>query len=287
MKRFLATAILLFHALVSMAQGSLEIVPLRHRSAEQVIPVLRPLVQPGGVLTGQGYQLIVRTSPGNLAEIRSALAAIDTPQRRLMVSVRFDASDAASGGEIEARGSLRAGGLVLDNRQFANERPQASGRSQETQVEIRASSSRGSAGERVDQRVQVLEGGSAFIATGQSRPLTQRQVFSGPGGTRVQETTVMQTAESGFAVTPRLSGDIVTLEINPQREAFDPRAPGGAAAVRSERVQSEVSGRLGEWIELGSAAESGARSDAGLLSSRSAAMGSARRILVKVEALQP
>ena len=71
------------------AQG-LEIIPLQHRTVEQVLPVLRPLLEPGGTLTGQSNQLIVRASPRNLAEIRSALEAIDRPLRRLQISVRQD-----------------------------------------------------------------------------------------------------------------------------------------------------------------------------------------------------
>ena len=62
MKRFLLLLSLVLHAAVAAAQGSLEVLPLRHRSAEQVIPVLRPLVEAGGVLSGQGYRLFVRTS---------------------------------------------------------------------------------------------------------------------------------------------------------------------------------------------------------------------------------
>ena len=74
------------------AQGSLEIIPLRHRTADQVLPALRPLMEPGATLTGQGTQLIVRTSPANLEELRRALDEIDRPQRRLQISVRFEDS---------------------------------------------------------------------------------------------------------------------------------------------------------------------------------------------------
>src|SRR5678816_2921450 len=72
------------------APGSLEVFPLRHRTADQVLPALRPLMEPGATLTGQGTQLIVRTSPGNLAELRRALDDLDRPLRRLQISVRFD-----------------------------------------------------------------------------------------------------------------------------------------------------------------------------------------------------
>ena len=93
-------------ALPSLGQGSLEVIDLRHRTAEQILPDLRPLLAPGAVLTGQRNQLIVRTSPENLAELRRALEALDRPARRLVISVRFD--DAATG----ERAGFEAGGVV-------------------------------------------------------------------------------------------------------------------------------------------------------------------------------
>jgi len=275
MKRRLLLACFLAHALAAFGQGGLEIVPLRHRSAEQVIPVLRPLVEAGGTLSGQGYQLFVRTSPDNLADLRRALAAIDTPQRRLMISVRFDASADAERSGIEARGTLRSGEVTLSNQRFPAER---------TQVEARISSSRSASDDRVDQRVQALEGSRAFISTGQSRPLQQRQVYTGPGGTSVQNTTVIQNIDTGFEVLPRVSGNTVHLEISPQRETPGTLGPG---SVQSQRVSSSVSAQLGEWVELGGAIESGAGTASGTLSSREVRSSGTRRVWVRVEELRP
>jgi len=218
------------------AQGSLEIIPLRHRTLDQVLPVLRPLLEPGGVLTGQSNQLIVRASPRNLEEIRAALAAIDTPPRRLLISVRFDY--AAQYGErgIEARGTLRPG---------------------RSRAELRVEDARAEDEEHVDQRVQVLEGGRALIASGESRPL-------GAG------TLGAQDLITGFAVVPRVAGGNVILEIEPQREV-----PGDLpGSARSQRVSSRVSARLGEWVELGGAVSAGARDGR-------------RRVWVKIEEIGP
>jgi len=97
MKLFLP--VLLFLSQAAFGQGTLEVIPLRYRTADHVIPVLRPLLEPGGALSGQFNQLIVRASPANLAQIRQALEAIDQPQRRLTISVRFDsAEDRVRGG---------------------------------------------------------------------------------------------------------------------------------------------------------------------------------------------
>ena len=68
---------LLLLPLLALAQQEMEIVPLRHRTTEQVIPSLQPLVEPGGVLSGFGDQLIIKASRRNLEQLRQALSAID------------------------------------------------------------------------------------------------------------------------------------------------------------------------------------------------------------------
>src|SRR5258706_3150404 len=95
-------AVLTLLASGALAQNTLEIIGLRHRMAGEVIPSLQPLLEPGASLSGQGSQLFVRTSPGNLAELRRALQAIDRPARRLLISVRFDSSLEAASRGIEA-----------------------------------------------------------------------------------------------------------------------------------------------------------------------------------------
>ena len=238
MSRFLL--VVLLFASSAFAQSSLEVIQLRHRTAEQVIPVLRPLLEPGGALSGQYSQLIVRTSPGNLAQIRAVLDSIDQPARRLMISVRFDAAQesARSGVQTDARISNRG-----------------------SSANLRIEDSRSSRSEQVDQRIQVLEGGQAYISTGEAR-------IYGQAGT-------------GISVMPRVSGNSVTLDIAAQQDAF---TRGGA--IQGERAVSTVSGRLGEWIELGGASGASSRAHSGILSSRERSMAGNRGIWVKVEELR-
>jgi type II secretory pathway component GspD/PulD (secretin) len=220
----------------SAGQNPLEIIPLRHRTAEQVLPALRPLMDPGATLTGQGTQLIVRTSPANLAELRRALEAIDRPLRRLQISVRFDdALDAALQG-VEAGGRISNRG---------------------TRVEAQALGSQSTATERLDQRIQVLEGGRAFISTGQSND--------------IRETV------SGFEALPRLAGERVIVEIAQRRET----------PAQQQSLSTTVSARVGEWFEVGGAMEQASRSDAGILSAGSRRSAQSRRVWLKVEELRP
>lgn len=244
---------------LAQAQGELEILQLRSRSAEQVIPILRPLLEPGAVLTGQGYQLIVRTSPKNLSELRAVLDSIDRPPRRLVISVRQGATAEEMRRSAGARVDLRPG---------------------DSRVDVRIVDSRSASDERVDQRVQVLEGGRATIASGQSRPLQQRQVIRTPGGVIVQDSTTMQEIATGFEVVPRVSGRNVMLVIAPQRET-----PGAFGTVHSHRAATTVSAPLGEWFEIGGTAQSSDRDQRGILSSAQSRSTESRRIWVKVEEL--
>ena len=107
---------------------------------------------------------------------------------------------------------------------------------QRLQISVRfedAFDAQGRANERVDQRVQVLEGRRATILTGESRPTRQRQYIQTPAGPIPQEVVVVQERTSGFEVVPRVSGNMVTMEI-----------------ASANTVQT-ASGRLGEWFELG------------------------------------
>ena len=262
---------------IGPAHADLEIIPLRHRTVDQVLPVLRPLVEPGGVLTGQNNQLIVRTSPRNLEEIRRALASLDTPQRRLMISVRFDSNVRGSDRAVDVRGTARSGDVTVSNQRIPSDG---------SSLTIRAHGADSIASEQVDQRIQVLDGGHAFIATGASRPIRQGIVTVTPAGRTVTQGTDFQNASTGFDVVPRVSGDRVVMDIAPQRETFGaPVGRGGASAIESQRAVTTVSARLGEWFEIGGVGEISTDSARGIGSSREASAASARRIWVRVDAI--
>jgi len=238
-------------AAASHAQG-LEIIPLRHRTVEQVLPVLRPLLEPGGTLSGHSNQLFIRASPANVADIRRVLETIDRPLRRLQISVRFDhAADVA-------RQDIGAGGTISNRG---------------SHIDIRAEDSRIRSDERVDQRLQLVEGGRGVIHTGHSQPLRQRQIIQTPGGVVAQETIVMQDRATGFEVVPRLSGETVHVDIAPQRESGE----------SFQRASTTVSARLGEWFEIGGAAASASREGRGIASASRSASAETRRIWLKVD----
>ena len=137
-------------------------------------------------------------------------------------------------------------------------------------------------GEKSAQMVQTIEGGQAFIQVGRSLAIPMRQRIYGPGGSLVNETLVYRDIGSGFYAVPHLNGQRVTIDITQQAETFEAHSRGG---INSQKLATTVSGRLGEWIELGGTGRGAAGQQRGTTWSTSDARDS-RSIWLMVEELE-
>ncbi|BCB26871.1 hypothetical protein SKTS_17570 [Sulfurimicrobium lacus] len=264
MKRWLLLLVLLF-SFSALAQQELEIIPLQHRAVEQVLPVIRPFVEAGGMVSGMNNQIILRASRKNLEQIREIIANLDTPPRRLMISVSSDISQ-----ESARQGAAVAGRIEL-------------GEGGGTRIRGRVYDTLSSTSRSGNQHIQVVEGGSGYIAMGRSVPVPMRQVVLGPGGAIVSEGVVYRDIGSGFHAVPRVAGDTVTLEISPQFDAQERGAPGAATI---QRLSTTVSGRLGEWIELGGSVQEEDSRERGYTSYGAGSQRDNRRVWLKVDEIK-
>jgi len=272
-------------AVARAQQTVLEVIPLRYRVASEVIPVLQPMLAPGGSISGFQGQLVVRTTPANLEEIRGVLARLDTAPRQLVITVRQEAEVERDRSAAEVSGSVggehgrvtipgssdpRGGSVVL--------------RDGDDRVRLRALEGSGAQSDRSTQSVRVMEGREAFVRIGQSAPVRERQVQRSVVGGRVVEQVVESTqyreAASGFYVLPRVAGERVTLDISAQRESLSRRTEGGVSA---QSIVTTVSGRLGEWMEIGGIGQDASGGQTVLLGRTTTASRASRRVLVKVE----
>ena len=230
----------------------LEIIDLHHRRADDVIPIVLPLLEAGGALTGADDKLFVRSSPSNLAQIREAVAAIDRPQRQLLITVGQGSVGTQDGASV--RGSATIGGG--DVRVGVN-RPPAGG----SGATVVAGSRSVQTGQQNTSSIRALEGSEAYISIGQSVPVTSTTVTTGWHPPIAQQSTSYRDVTSGFYATARVSGDLVTLEISSRQQAYRPRDE----TIDTKGATSVVTGRLGEWIELGAVREAQSGSSSGLL----------------------
>lgn len=259
----LLTVVVVFWGGLLCAQ-QLEIIELKSKNVDQVLPTLLPLVEPGGTLTGTNNQLFLKASPRNRAEIKRALAAIDTPTRRLVIHVSHDRRAEEAGRGAEASGQVTLGST------------------RRADVSASVWDTKSVRGEKSAQMVQTIEGGQAFIQVGRSLAIPMRQRIYGPGGSLVNETLVYRDIGSGFYAVPHLNGQRVTIDITQQAESFEAHSRGG---INSQKLATTVSGRLGEWIELGGTGRGAAGQQRGTTWSTSDARDS-RSIWLMVEELE-
>lgn len=244
--------------------GELEVITLKHRRAEQLLPQLILFVESGGEIAGTGNTLFLRASPKNRAEIHALVDTLDTPPRRLMISVRQEGDDS---GEVDG---VDVSGRVI----LGDGAPAVRGEARIDQRERRSQRT-------VSQRIQTLEGARAAIVSGQSLVLPMRQLTVTPTGVVIAQTIVQQYLGTGFATVPYLNGDRVTLEIMP----FDDTAGRLPGSVNTQHLVTTVSGRLGEWIPLGGAEIDARDEQRALLGGDSRAASRHHRLLLKVDEL--
>lgn len=268
-----------------------EIVPLKYRTAEQVIPVLRPLVDPEGSISGFQNQLIVRASPASLAHLKQVLATLDTMPRRLMITVRQDADINRDQTTAEVSGRVSTGNATVIIPGSGSGGGVIDSRRGDDFARGRIENARSVDNDRVTQTLQVLEGSSAYIRIGLSVPLPRRQVMrtivNGQIVDQVIDTTEYRDVSTGFYALLRLTGDRVLLEISPQRDTLSsPEQNLPRGSVNVQRVATTVSGRLGEWMEIGGLVQSLSNRQSLTLGRTAVGSGDNRRILLKVDEIR-
>ncbi|MDD2720870.1 MAG: hypothetical protein PHH47_06140 [Gallionella sp.] len=292
MKNILIQLVFVFLFVANATAAELEIINLQHRRAEELLPVIRPLLDREETASGMNYQLILRASPRHIEDIRRLLGSLDTVQRRLRITVMQDVDSETASRLTELSGSASLG---RDARVTLPGQPNAGlnaggGTVSYTQgqdtLSARVISTRALESDHHTQQLQVLEGNRALVRTGQTVPIPQRQVIQNAWGTQVVETTQYQDVSSGFYVLPRLNGDRVTLEISTQNDRLAPNQnpANGYPVTRTQSTSSTVSGRLGEWIDVGGGVQQGGQDNSAITTRSTSRQNEQRTVLIKVEA---
>ncbi len=270
-------------ATVVLADYPLKIIPLKHRSAEELIPVIRPMLGAGENVGGMNYQLFVRASDKGLRDIELLLAELDKARKNLRITLQQDVARSGGATSQGISGEGRAG----DVRVIASSRGDSGGRGglviggvEEGGLRYKITRSTGSSQDNNSQFISVLEGAPAFILVGQSLPYVQRfLVFAGNRVTYGQDTRFLNVT-TGFDVLPRLNGDRVELEIAPRLSFV---GIGGVQDVRFQELQTTVSAKLGEWVDLGGMTSGRDEVSRAIFETASTQSGERRTVRLKVE----
>lgn len=243
------------------AAQSIEVLTLRYRTAEDVLPLVRPFVETGGAVTGHGNQLFLRASATNRKQIEQLLTQLDRAPRQLVIAVRQSRASESSERHVGVDGSVTVTTRTVTRSGAITARDDHS-------VGTRSA----------EQSIRVLEGGRATIAIGTAVPFTFRRWLPQPGDAWIAtDQTVFYEAITGFVVRPQLAGDVVTLEIMPEEAELR------AGAVETARLATQIRMRLGEWVSVSGADVRSSEAAGGLFSTGREVLSTQRGVWVKVE----
>lgn len=252
--------------------ASITTIQLNNRPAEEIIPIVKPMLGAGEVITGSGYKLFLRASPQSLQQVRDIVDALDSAAKVLQISV-------FQGSERDLKTRSVSGNLQIDNGNtsvgIGNDKNKSAGsisyNSGNVSGDINASSTHQRESSNPVHQLRVSEGTEGFIQTGKQIPY-----LTGYSSTEYKDVT------TGFYVLPRIHGDRVTLQIRPFKNSLA-KADGN---IDTQSAQTTISGRIGEWLPLGGVSEQSRRSQSSLGSSRSTKSSSQHSIWIKADLVQ-
>ena len=245
-----------FAVLPPAAAGDAEVrvIPLKHRLADDVAPLLRPLLAPGESITGMDSRLVVRASPRTFAQVEQMLAQIDTQRRNLRISVRHAGMGESTQDNQGISGDVGRGNtrIIVSNGNPNTGAATITRRGVDGDIQLHTQRHSTRTRSSSTQNLTVLDGGRAFLRVGESIPQVQQFLVLVGNRLTVQTGIQYHDVTTGFEVEPRVVGDQIRLAVTP-RLAF--RGDQGAQTVNFQELSTVIMVKAGEWIDLGGMVE--------------------------------
>ena len=262
---FLFLFLSLFSITSLAADTVLEVIPIYNRSASELQPLISPLLEGSERVIANGSNLIIKASPNRIKEIKTLLKNLDTQLTNLTITVLQ--SRVRSAEDLNASANIKLHAPI-------NHPSNTSGR-----IKGRFAQTEGLRNSESTQLIRTLEGSPARIQTGKVHPIQNIHVYdSGYGYPSVSTNTQLIETSTGFTVTPRLTGNQVTMNITPWSDRLH-----NDDHIDTQSTNTTIRIKLGEWVEIGSVDKHSQRSSRGLFSRSYSTANNTLRILIKVE----
>ncbi|NOQ37103.1 MAG: hypothetical protein GQ569_14625 [Methylococcaceae bacterium] len=215
------------------ANTVMEIIPLHNRPASEIHPIIAPLLDSSDSIIPNGFNLIIKTTPTKLREIKALIKQLDSALNNLSITV-IQSKD-ISAAQLNA-------GIDVDINIPLNKPSDTQG-----QINARFRQKKSQRSRHNEQVLRTLEGTLAYIKTGSNHPVQSTRIYnSGYGQHTVTRQTQFIEATTGFAVLPRLNGDQVMLEISPWSDNMR-----HSGRIETQGARTTIRTRLGTWVEIG------------------------------------
>lgn len=252
------------------ATTEFKIITLQYRFAEDLVPIIQPLVGADGSVTGIQNQLLIRTRSDKMANIEQIVSTLDVERKNLKITVRRQSSlNSASDGVI-VNGRRRIGNVEVGTRRFPNNATDG--------VQIGIENSQINSQSNSNQFINVIDGERAFIRVGQSVPFTQQWVILTNRYINAQKTTEFVDVSTGFAVRPRSIGNQVEVEITPRIAKLNQ-----SGFIDFEELTTVVRVSKGEWLDIGGIMQQKDEVSRAILSRQNGNLNEGSNLSIRVE----
>jgi type II secretory pathway component GspD/PulD (secretin) len=226
--RSIAIALLLISLWVPAAHAAevVHIYKVQHRSAEELLPLVRTAMADGGSAEADGGSntLVLAGSREGVAAALRLLSKVDRSPRSVVLRYASRGLRELEGQGVHVNWSGTVGALRVGSVAFPGG---GSG------MRIQAAGNAGTREGDLAGEVRLLEGGSAQITTGYAVPFTTGRARAQAKGPVVKESTTFVSGESGFEAQARVLDDgRIELELR----AMDSRLRSGARLASSSSV---------------------------------------------------
>lgn len=219
----------------AMAADQFKMITLQYRFAQDVLPMIEPMVGPTGTVRAIDNHLMISASPDRLSQIEALLSQIDVARKNVRITVSHSADVQTQQRGAGISGRIRSGDVEISTS------PRA-----ERGINIDLTDRSAAYSNAGSEFLNVIDGERAFIRVGQSVPYTQQWVTLTRRYVNVQQTVEFQDITTGFAVRPRYIGDQVELEITPRIARLNQ-----SGFIDFEELSTIVRVSPGQWFDLG------------------------------------
>jgi hypothetical protein len=211
LKRLIYSLVLI--STIAFAQSMIsKVIQLQYVQSDKVIQLIQPLLQPNEKISGSGQTIVVNVNPDTLTQIRNLIHQIDVPPVVFNVTI-FQ-------GDPEWLSAQNNNDVV-----YSTQPPSEVQRS---------------------QSVQVLNGESAFVSTGQEVPIVTSVGVGFFTGVDYQQHNI----QNGLLVQPTLQGSQVKLMVRRVREQQN---AAGGQQFDNQQIDTTIMAPLNKWVSLGTA----------------------------------
>lgn len=257
-------------------------IQLLNRPAAEIIPIVKPMLKADDVISGQGFKLFLRSSPETLEQVKEMIEMLDSAAKVLQISV-FQGSDRdlrtlGISGTIQIENDDASIGIGVKTNKNSDGINYST---QNSSGAIKTTSTRARLKDKPIHRLRVTEGAEGYIETGEQIPYFSGGNWIVPGA--AAGGIAYRDVTTGFYVLPRIHGDNVTLRVSPFKNSQSKTRDGN---IETRHIDTTISGRVGEWMLIGSTTEQSGRSQNSTGSYASTRRNANESIWIKADLVQ-